>query len=205
MMPAMRPSRPHSVAGVALVALLALLAFPATASAAKKKYFLSIDQVAVKSVPADKTADVLEPTKAEVAKALAGHPQLVASLAGAPDPTADAKKFRAWLKKKRIDGAFKVNVEITSFEEEIEEKDAAINQEKRLIIRLSLRMFGETIPERKMGFSGDGSSTIKIDIGKKLRPKDRTYAIQQAIELAVGDALATSLKQLSLPAKTPKK
>jgi len=202
-MPAMRLPRPTLL--VALVGLvLVALTGPAAADKAKKYHF-TIDQIDVKAVPADKAGDVIEPTKAQLGKAMSAHKQLVASLDGAPDPVTDAKKFKSWLTRKGIAGAFKVNVEVTAFEEELEDKDESLNKEKRLIVRLSLRMFGETIPERKMGFTGDGSSTIKMDVGKKLRPKDRTYAIQQAIELAIDDALATSLKQLAIPPKTPKK
>jgi hypothetical protein len=197
----MRPPRLLSVAGLVLALLTAWS--PASA-AAKKRYLLLIDQVTVKGIPADKTADVLEPTKAQLARALAANPQLVASLEGAPDP-AEAKKFHAWLTKKKLSGAYRVSVEINGFEEEVEDKDASRNQEKRLNVRLSLRMFSETMPERKMGFSGDGSATVKLDIGKKLRPKDRTHAIQQAIEIAIDDALATSLKQLAVPPTAPKK
>ena len=201
MMPAMRPLRLVSCVAIALCALVAL-----ASAAPKKKYHFAVDLVAAaKDVPADKVADVLEPLKAQLAKVIAAHPQMVASLEGAPDPAADAKKFKTWLTRKKIAGAYKVNVEITGFEEELEDKDASLNAEKRLVVRLSLRMFGETIPERKMGFSGDGSATIKLDVGKKLRPKDRAYAIQQAIELAVDDALATSMKQLANPPKAPKK
>ena len=102
-----------------------------------------------------------------------------------------------------------MNVEITSYEESLDDKDAAVNQEKRLTVRLGLRTFGETFPERVMGFAAEGSATIKVDVGKKLRAADRTFAIKSACEGAVGDALAASLTKLALPpppsAPKPKK
>ena len=94
-------------------------------------------------------------------------------------------------------------------EESLDDKDAAVNQEKRLTVRLGLRTFGETFPERVMGFAAEGSATIKVDVGKKLRAADRTFAIKSACEGAVGDALAASLTKLALPpppsAPKPKK
>jgi hypothetical protein len=53
-----------------------------------------------------------------------------------------------------------------------------VNQEKRLVVRLGLRTFGETFPERVMGFAAEGSATIKVDVGKKLRPADRSVRDQ---------------------------
>ena len=76
-------------------------------------------------------------------------------------------------------------------------------------VRLALRTFGETFPERIMGFAAEGSATIKVDVGKKLRAADRTFAIKSACEGAVGDAMAASLTKLALPpppsAPKPKK
>jgi len=191
------------VAGV--LALVALVALPRAADARpKKRYHIALIEVtAAEGLPAE-SADAIPAARAEVAKQLLSNPQL-ATLDGAPDPATDAKKFKAWLTKKKIAGAYRMNVEITSYEEVLEDKDASVNQEKRLTIRLGLRTFGETIPERKMAFAADGSATIKVDVGKKLRPRDREFAIQSAVEGAVTDALAASIVKLSLPTKTPKK
>lgn len=189
-----------------LLAVLALVVAPGGAAAKPKpkRYHLALIEVtAAAGLPAE-SADAIPMARAEVAKALASHPQL-ATLDGAPDPAASAKKFKAWLAKKKIAGAYRMNVEITSYDEELEDKDAAVNQEKRLVIRLALRTFGETIPERKMAFAADGSATIKVDVGKKLRPRDREFAIQSAVEGAVADALTASLVKLALPTPTPKK
>jgi hypothetical protein len=75
-----------------------------------------------------------------------------------------------------------------------------VNQEKRLVVRLGLRTFGETFPERVMGFAAEGSATIKVDVGKKL-PAGRPHASRSSprVEGAVGDALAASLTKLALP------
>ena len=72
---------------------------------------------------------------------------------------------------------------------------------QRLVIRLGVHLLGETIPGRTMGFTGDGSATIKQEIGKKLRDRDREYSWDQAAEVAIADAMTTVFKQLAIPPK----
>jgi hypothetical protein len=205
----MRPMRSSALAAMTtgVVAVVALLfAAPRTADAAKpkKKYFFELAEVKAADSLGQAGKDLAPVTQAQVAKSIASHEQIVVTLDGAPD-RANAKAFKAYLKKKKLAGAYRVNVELISFEEELEDKDESVNKEKRLVIRLSLRTFGETIPDRVMGFSGEGSSTVKLDVGKKLRPKDREYAINQAVELAMNDALASSMEKLAKPPPPPKK
>ncbi|MBK9031892.1 MAG: hypothetical protein IPL61_11290 [Myxococcales bacterium] len=202
----MRSTLPRLVALVALaIAAVCASAAPAAAGKPKRYHIELIEVTATAGLPAG-TADALPLATAEWQKVLATHPQL-ATVDGAPDPKVAAKKFKAWLVKKKIAGAYRMNVEITSYEEELEDKDASINQEKRLIIRLELRTFGETIPDRVMAFAAEGSATIKVDVGKKLRPADRTFALKSAVEGAVADAMEASLTKLALPPprQTPKR
>jgi hypothetical protein len=191
------------VLGVA-AAVLAVAAGPAEAAKKKNKYFFELAEVKAADALGKTGKDLIPVAQTQVGKSISTHEQIVTELAGAPD-RANAKAFKAYLKKKKVAGAYRVNVEVIAFEEEIEEKDDSLNKEKRLIIRLSLRTFGETIPDRVMGFSGEGSATVKLDIGKKLRPKDREYAINQAVELAMTDALASSMQKLAKPPPPPKK
>ena len=69
------------------------------------------------------------------------------------------------------------------------------------MIHVALHMLGENIPGRTMGFTGDGQATIKQEVGKKVRDRDREYAWDQAAELAVADAMTTVFKQLAVPQK----
>jgi len=191
------------VLGVA-AAVVAASARPADAAKPKKKYFFELAEVKASASLGQVGKDLVPVTQTQVGKSISSHEQIVITLDGAPD-RANGKAFKAYLKKKKLAGAYRVNVELIAFEEETEEKDDSLNKEKRLIVRLSLRTFGETIPDRVMGFSGEGSATVKLDIGKKLRPKDREYAINQAVELAMTDALASSMEKLAKPPPPPKK
>ena len=71
----------------------------------------------------------------------------------------------------------------------------------RLDMHIGLHMLGETIPEHTMGFTGDGEATVKVEVSKNVRDRDRAYAWAQAADLAVADAIKTSIEQLEAPKK----
>lgn len=193
-----------------LLALVLLFVLGGTAAAGKKskkkdKYIFDLAGVkAGTGVEGKVAADALRLLDAEVKKAFATHPQMVTDTSSAPDPDTDPKGYAKWLKKKKIKGSFKVNVDLTLYLEETEDAPSG-DGAKRLVVRLELHMFGERVPERKMGFEGVGSATVKQDVGKKVRPRDREFTIQSAIELAVADAMDESIRKLGLPPAKPSK
>lgn len=188
-----------------VLAVTALMSASPAEAKAKKRYYFELAEVKTGESLGKAGAELIAPATKQVEKSFSTHPQLVVTIEGAPDRAADPRGFKKWLTKKKLAGAYRVNVEVIAFEEELEDKDDSVNKEKRLVIRLSIRTFGETIPDRVMAFSGEGSATVKLDVGKKLRPRDRQYAIEQALELAMTDALASSLTKLALPPPKPKK
>lgn len=182
-----------------LLALGLLVAFAGVAAAGPKKYHYELTAVTIRAeVPAEAGKSAQPRVDKQVKKAFEEHPQLVANLEGAPDPD-KADAYRAFLTKKGITAAFKVTVEITEAREEIEPTDRPNTQ--RVVVHIALHMLGETIPGKTMGFTGDGQATIKQEVGKKIRDKDREYAWDQAAELAVADCIKTSLEQLEHPKK----
>jgi hypothetical protein len=64
-------------------------------------------------------------------------------------------------------------------------------------VRVRLRAFGETIPGHRMGFTGEGSATVKFDVGSKVRKRDIEYGDKAALEVAVEKALGESIVKLS--------
>ncbi|MBK7538587.1 MAG: hypothetical protein IPI49_25100 [Myxococcales bacterium] len=166
----------------------------------QKRFFFEISQVTSKAkISPELEKLVLPRLTAEVQKQLAAHPRLVTALPGAPDPRGDGPKYRRYLTKRGLAGAYLVSVELTSASEEVEQLEDRGGQ--RLVVRLSVHLFGETVPGQTMGFTGDGSSSIRQEIGKKLRLRDQEVTWQDAVELAVADAISTSLDKLSEPAK----
>lgn len=193
MMPFMRLHSPRRTL-VPLLAVVLFMGLMAGSSHAERKqtyYFLVYDIKLAEGLP----GHVEDLVRKQVIKAIAAHERLIEALpADAPDPKASAKAFIRYKKQRKL-RPYRVNVDVTDYSHEVEELSAP-RRGQRLTVSISLRMFGETIPERVMGFTGEGSATIKMDIGKRLRDRDSKVANHDAIELAVNDALATSLVKL---------
>ena len=165
-----------------------------------KKYLFEISSVTSKtSLPDHLEKAILPKLSAEVEKQLSQHPQLVTSVPGAPDRAGDAFKYRKYLAKRGLAGAYSVSVELTSASEEVEPIEGKSGQ--RLIVRLGVHMFGEAVPGKTIGFTGDGSASIRQEVGKTVRPRDQEFTWQSAVEIAVADAIDTSLAKLSAPEK----
>jgi hypothetical protein len=176
---------------LAVVLFMGLMAGSSHAERKQTYYFLVYDIKLAEGLP----GHVEDLVRKQVIKAIAAHERLIEALpADAPDPKASAKAFIRYKKQRKL-RPYRVNVDVTDYSHEVEELSAP-RRGQRLTVSISLRMFGETIPERVMGFTGEGSATIKMDIGKRLRDRDSKVANHDAIELAVNDALATSLVKL---------
>ncbi len=91
-----------------------------------------------------------------------------------------------------------MSIQITSATEEVEQVLEKVGTQ-RIVVHVELHMFSETMPQRKMGFTGDGSSTVKLEIGKKVRLKDREAAWDEAATEAMNKALGESLTTLGQP------
>jgi len=180
---------------------LLLLLTSAVAVAGPKKYHFELAAVTTKTeVKADVAKAATPRVEAQVKKAFSTHPQLVPTLDGAPDWKSDREGYRKFLLQKGLAGAYLVTVEITEASEELTPMEDKKNAQ-RLSVHIGIHMLGERIPDKTMGFTGDGQATIKIELGKVVRDKDRQYAWDQAAEIAVEDAMKTVFKQLAVPPK----
>lgn len=193
----------RGIRSICMLGLTALVAAAAPAAAApKRKYHFELTAVSAKPEVKPEVARMATPrVDAQVRKAFASHPQLVAKLEGAPDPKSSADAYRRYLTQHGIAGAYLVTVEITEASETLEPLDDKTSQ--RLVIRIGIHVLGETVPGRTMGFTGDGKATIKQEVGIKLRDRDREYTWDQAVELAIDDAMKTVFQQLAAP--TPRR
>jgi len=189
-----------------VLGLALLLAFVGTSGDAlakskkKPKVLRHYAELTAVTVAEDVIADlglVTEVVEQRAREALAAHPQLVVSREGAPDPATDAKGFAKWLKKQKLATAFKVNIEIIDASEEVE-PDPRTPGGQRLTVKLGIRMFGERMPVRGMAFTGEGSATIKQQIGKKIRDADRRYTWDSAAQQAMAQAITVSLSKITV-------
>jgi len=194
-------NRPHLTL-FTLLALVATLGLVSTASAApKKKYHFKLAAVTAKTeVKADVAKEATPRVETQVKAIFSTHPQLVPDIEGAPDPDAKAEAFRKFLTKKGVAGAYLVTVEITEASIELVPVESKPNTQ-RLVVRVAVHLLGENIPGRTMGFTGDGQATIKQEVGKKVRDRDREFTWDEAAKAAVDDAMQTVFKQLAIPQK----
>jgi hypothetical protein len=186
-----------------LLGLLVLALVVGTSSVsdaqAKKKYHFELAAVTPKPEVKPDVAKISVPrVEGQVKKTFETHPQLVATLDGAPAKEQEAE-YRKYLKKKGLAGAYLVTVEVTEASEELAPTDKPKTQ--RLVVRVGVHILGETIPGRTMGFTGDGKATIKQEVGMKVRERDREAAWDSAAEVAIADAMKTVFTQLAVPPK----
>lgn len=184
-----------------LVALVLVGIVASAAIAAPKKYHFKLAGVSAKTeVSADVAKEATARVETQVKKTFETHKQIAATLDGAPDPDAKAAAYRKFLKSKGLAGAFLVTVEVTEASIEVVPVESKPNTQ-RLVVRVAVHLLGENIPGRTMGFTGDGSATIKQEVGKKIRDRDREFTWDEAAKAAVDDAMTTVFKQLAVPQK----
>lgn len=194
----MQPMLSRTTPLVALALALLVAGSPA-AEAAPKKFHFELAAVTPKpAVKADVAKTAVARVEGQIKKAFETNPQLVAKLEGAPDK-AQADAYRKYLAQKGIAGAHLVTVEVTEASEEVVPMDKP--NSFRFVVSISVHLLGEAIPGRTISFTGDGRATVKQEVGKKVRPRDREVAWDQAAEVAIGDAMATVFKQLEKPTK----
>lgn len=186
-------------ASLAAVAVAALIV--GTASAGKKKKNYVFDITAIKLTD-DTPADIEKLLSKQLSRSIKANERLIAALdEDAPDPSAEPEKFKKYLKRKNLE-AFDVHVEVLSYEHSLE-KMPEPRTGQMLTVRIQIRMYGITIPGNVLAFSGEGSATVKLELGKRLRKRDSDVANHDAIELAVEGAVVDSIKKLDRPKKKP--
>jgi hypothetical protein len=117
---------------------------------------------------------------------------------GAPDPDKDAEKFKAYLKARNM-RAFKMNVQVTQYSQAVEPAPGKPAGTQYLTVRVTLRLFAESFPQRGMALTGDGSATVKLEIGKTVRDADKKEANSAALDEAVAKAIEQVLVKLREP------
>lgn len=201
MMAPMTRFRQQAIAWLCAAVTCALFATPSQARRSPQKFLYEITQVKLASgIP----AAVKSRAKDRLAVAIDKHDRLIGELSGdAPDPDKNPKAYKAYLRKHRL-RAFKVNLEIESYRSTVEPA-AAPKTGKQIVVHVALRLFGETIPDRRMAFTGDGSATIKVEVGSHVREADSLYAEKQAVDLAIAAAITHSIEKLEGKAPTSRR
>lgn len=180
-------------------AFLAATVAPRDASAGKETYIFLVSRVEVSKGIA-KGVDGEVTTR--LSAAIDTHPDLDRVIPkGAPDPESAPEKFNAYLSKRK-QRAFKMNVLVTQYSQTLEPGPGKNSQ--YLTVRVSLRLFAETFPGRGFALTGDGSATVKLEIGKTVSAADKKEANGSSIDQAIGSAVDELLIKLRQPRKKKK-
>lgn len=168
---------------------------PAAAdSESDTRYYFEVDEIQAGS---DVPAEVRGAIRTRLAGAIDGHDRLLSELPdGAPDPDEDPEAFEAFADQADL-RAYEVHAEVTSYRAEVDEHPDGPGHV--VTVHVGLRLFGEGIPRPTMDFSGDGSATAQVPTGRRVRDADRDYAHASAIQEAVTEGVATSLRELDAP------
>lgn len=200
------PSKPGKMATMrtrlsTLAAALALVvagiaALPASARAkSKETYIFLVWKVGLENKTPKELSEMVA---TRLRSAIDAHKDIEPAIpAGAPDPEKDAEKFTAYLKAKKM-RAFKLNVQVSKYSQELEAVPGK-GDSQYLTVRVTLRLFAESYPARGMSWSGDGSATVKLEIGKTARDADKKEANSAALDEAVAKAIEQVLVKLREP------
>ena len=70
-----------------------------------------------------------------------------------------------------------------------------------LVVKVGVQLVGSVLPSRAMALTGSGRSTVKVEVGATVNPRDEQFALDDALKDAYGRAVEQALTQLAAPAK----
>lgn len=189
-------TRLSTLAATLAVLAAGLAALPASAHAkSKETYIFLVWKVGLEN----KTPKELsEAVATRLRTAIDAHKDIEPAVPqGAPDPETAPEKFKAYLKAKNM-RAFRMNVQVTKYSQDVEPVPGKEGTQY-LTVRVSLRLFAESYPARGLALTGDGSATVKLEIGKTVRDADKKEANNSALDQAVATAIEQVLVKLREP------
>lgn len=157
----------------------------AAKAAVPKFYFHMGDVKAGSEVDAALKTYAAEAVQAD----LAARPEW-ASDVGTTDPEA----LDAELKKRNLRG-FQVVVRFESLKKELKDPTPG-SRRKRLSVSVRLSVFGTTIPEAKLAFSGEGEAGVEAEVADKAVEAEGTELAKDAIKDAVKQAVDQAVMKL---------
>jgi hypothetical protein len=169
---------------------------PVARAAAPTYYFRLRDVKAGPEVDASLKAYAGEALKAE----LASRPEWASDL-GVQAGSTDA--LVGELKRRNLRG-FDVNVRFDGFKKELKEPKPG-ERSKRLELDVKLSVFGTTIPEEKLAFSGDGEAGLESPVSATVSGADAqaTTLAKDAIKDAVKQAVDQAVMKLAIGKSEP--
>ena len=188
-------TRLSTLAAALAVVAAALAAWPASARAKPKEtYIFLVWKVGLENKTPKELSEMVS---TRLRSAIEAHKIQPAIPEGAPDPESEPDKFKAYLKAKNM-RAFRMNVQVTSYSQDVEPAPGKPGSQY-LTVRVALRLFAESYPARGMALTGDGSATVKLEIGKTVRDAEKKEANNSALDEAVNKAIEQLVAKLREP------
>jgi len=179
-----------TAAGVAVLAVGAEAV--ATARGAAPKFYFRLGEVkAGPEVDAALKAYAGEAVKAD----LAARPEW-ASDVGTASGENETAALVAELKRRNLRG-FSVVVRFEHLQKEIKEPSPGARH-KRVAMNVKLSVFGTTLAEEKLAFSGEGESSVEAEVSDKGADAETQDLAKDAIKDAVKQAVDQAVLKLSL-------
>ncbi|HVR03174.1 MAG TPA: hypothetical protein VMT47_13645 [Polyangia bacterium] len=179
-----------TAAGVALLAVGA--GSVAEARGVAPKYYFRLGEV--KAGPEVDLA--LRAYAGEAVKADLAARSEWASDVGTASGGADTAALVAELKKRNLRG-FSVVVRFEHLQKEAKEPSPGARH-KRVALNVKLSVFGTTIPEEKLAFSGDGESSVEAEVSDKAMDTETQDLAKDAIKDAIKQAVDQAVLKLSI-------
>ena len=186
---------------VALVGTIAVGGAASPAVAAGPKFFFQVQDVkASPDVDSALKAYAGEALKDELAK----RPEWASDIGPAGEnarPGQNRSALVAELKKRGLRG-FDVTLRIESFKQELKDPRPG-GRLKQLAVDVRLTVFGTTIPEAKLSFSGNGQAGLEAEVAEKSLGRDSAEAGKDAIKDAIKQAVDQAVLKLSIGKSEP--
>jgi hypothetical protein len=185
---------------LAVAVLAAAAAMAAPAYAAAPKYYFQMQPVkAGAEIDAALKAYAGDALRAE----LASRPEWASDIgpAGQAGPGQDRGALLEELKKRKLRG-FDVTARIEKLKQEVKDPKPG-GRNKQLAVEVELTVFGTTIPDAKLAFSGDGQSGSEAEISEKHLAADTTSATNDVVKDAIKQAVDQAVVKLSVKKTGP--
>jgi hypothetical protein len=166
----------------------------ATAHAAGPKYYFQLNEVKV----AHEVDPALKTYAGEALKAdLASRPEWASDVGAAQGRDA----LVAELNKRKLRG-FNVTVRLEELKKEIKPPKPGARL-KQLAVNVRVTVFGTTIPEEKLAFSGDGEAGLESEVAEKRMETEGVSLTRDAIKDAIKQAVDQAVMKLAIGKSTP--
>jgi hypothetical protein len=183
-----------------LMAVGGALAAPAAHGAGAKYYFQIQEVKAGPELDAALKEYAADALKAE----LAGRPEWASDVGGPARPSKpgeDRSALVAELKKRNLRG-FDVTVRVENFKQELKDPKPG-GRLKQLAVNTRLSVFGATIPEAKVAFSGSGESGVEAEVSEQRMAADSTAAAKDVLKDAIKQAVDQAVLKLAMGKSAP--